>query len=168
MIAVEPLDSPDNDSGGKLFRNTVAAVPPDKSSSKRGKPCSSKHTSPPNKQLPSNSQPYICFNHCHWGKEAWECANPKHCRFEGNGKGGALVASAADPSSRPGHLLMFTDSTSNQQFLVDTGSAYSIVPHSSSEPLQGQPSWQPTEHPFSASMRGCSFPDPRGGFPTAL
>ena len=22
------------------------------------------------------------------GEEAWECANPKHCRFEGNGKGG--------------------------------------------------------------------------------
>ena len=59
---------------------------------------------------------------------------PQALQVRGKRQGGALVASAADPSSRPGHLSMFTDSTSNQQFLVDTGSAYSIVPHSSSEP----------------------------------
>ena len=88
MTAVEPVDSPDNDSGGKLFRNTVAAVPPDKSSSKRGKPCSSKHTSPPNKQLPSNSQPYICFNHCHWARRLGSVPTPSTAGSRETARGG--------------------------------------------------------------------------------
>ena len=44
---------------------------------------------------------------------------------------------AADPPVCPGCLLVFTDSNTNRQFLMDTGSAYSIVPHSSSEPAVG-------------------------------
>ena len=47
------------------------------------------------------------------------------------------MALAADPSGCPSCLLVFTDSTSNKQFLVDTGSAYSIIPYSSSEPASG-------------------------------
>ena len=47
------------------------------------------------------------------------------------------MALAADPSSRPGCLLVFTDSTTNRQLLVDTGSAYSIVPHSLPQPAVG-------------------------------
>ena len=50
---------------------------------------------------------------------------------------GAQAALAAHPSGQPGHLLVFTDSTSNKQFLVDRASAYSIVLHSSSEPASG-------------------------------
>ena len=52
----------------------------------RGKPCGNKHVAAPSKQQSSNNQPFICFNHCHWRKEAWECANSKNCKFEGNGK----------------------------------------------------------------------------------
>ena len=47
------------------------------------------------------------------------------------------MATAASPSGRPGRLLVFTDSTTNRQFLVDKGTAYSIVPHSSPEPAVG-------------------------------
>ena len=44
------------------------------------------------------------------------------------------MAAAAIP---PGRLLVFTDTVSNQQFLVDTGSAYSIIPYRSSAPPSG-------------------------------
>ena len=90
VAAAEPVDTPDSDGCGssELSSNTVAAVPPGKSSSMPGKPRGGKHAAWPNKQLPSNSQPFICFNHFPWSKEAWECTNPKHCRFEGNGKAG--------------------------------------------------------------------------------
>ena len=86
----EPADSPnsDNGGGGELLTDTVAAVPDCKPSSKRGKPRGNRHIAAPSKQQPSNNQPFICFNHCHWGKEAWECANPKYCKFGGNGKAG--------------------------------------------------------------------------------
>ena len=38
------------------------------------------------------------------------------------------MVAATVPSSRPGRLLVLTDSPSKQWFLVDTGSAYSIIP----------------------------------------
>ena len=90
VAAVEPTDSPDSDNGGdgELLTDTVAAVPAGKPSSKRGKPLGNNHVAAPSKQQSSNNQPFICFNHCHWRKEAWECAYPKHGKFEGNGKAG--------------------------------------------------------------------------------
>ena len=44
---------------------------------------------------------------------------------------------AAVPTGRPGLLLILTDTVSNLWFLVDTGSAYSIIPHHSVEPATG-------------------------------
>jgi len=34
------------------------------------------------------NKPYICFNHCKWGKKAWECGDVKNCTFQGNGSAG--------------------------------------------------------------------------------
>ena len=44
---------------------------------------------------------------------------------------------AAVPTGRPGLLLILTDTISKQWFLVDTGSAYSIIPHHSTDPATG-------------------------------
>ena len=44
---------------------------------------------------------------------------------------------ATVPSGRPGRLLVFTDTSSKQWFLVDTGSAYSIIPHQSTAAASG-------------------------------
>ena len=44
---------------------------------------------------------------------------------------------ATVPSGHPGRLLVLTDSSSKQWFLVDTGSAYSIIPHQSTAAASG-------------------------------
>ena len=44
---------------------------------------------------------------------------------------------ATVPSGRPGRLLVLTDSSSKQWFLVDTGSAYAIIPHQSTAAASG-------------------------------
>ena len=50
---------------------------------------------------------------------------------------GASTVVATIPSGRPGRLLVLTDSSSKQWFLVDTGSAYSIIPHQSTAAASG-------------------------------
>ena len=50
---------------------------------------------------------------------------------------GQGLAAAALPDGRPGCLLTLLDQMTKQTFLVDTGSAYSILPHSSSEKPSG-------------------------------
>ena len=49
---------------------------------------------------------------------------------------GATTVAATVPSSRPGAQVL-TDSPSKQWFFVDTGSAYSIIPHQSSKATSG-------------------------------
>jgi hypothetical protein len=49
-------------------------------------------------------------------------------RLVGKQVGQGVVASTAD---RPGKLFFIADSLSVRKFLVDTGSSYSIIPHSS-------------------------------------
>ena len=44
---------------------------------------------------------------------------------------------AVAPSGRPGRLLLLVDVTCRQWFLVDTGSAFSLIPHTSAEPACG-------------------------------
>ena len=44
---------------------------------------------------------------------------------------------ATVPSSRPGRLQVLTDSPSKQWFLIDTGSANSIIPHQSTAAASG-------------------------------
>ena len=78
------------------------------------------------------------------------------------------MVAAAVPSGRPGHLLVFTDSVSNQQFLVDTGSAYSIIPHQSSAPPSGPsvmaadrtsiPCWGRHVRTLNSSKRNYTWP----------
>ena len=55
---------------------------------------------------------------------------PQALQVCGKWKGwGALVAAVAVPYGCPSRLLVFNDATTDQQVLVDTGSAYSIIPH---------------------------------------
>ena len=85
VAAVEAADVSDSDNGD-LLPGAVAAVPPGKGGHKKKKP-----QGPPSVPPMASKQPatqFICFNHCRWGKEAWECGNPKHGKFEGNGKAG--------------------------------------------------------------------------------
>ena len=44
---------------------------------------------------------------------------------------------AAVPQGKPGKLGLLRDEASCQSFLVDSGSVYSILPHSSSEEVSG-------------------------------
>ena len=47
------------------------------------------------------------------------------------------MVAATVPSGRPGRLLVLTDSSSKQWFLIDTSSAYSIIPHQSTAAASG-------------------------------
>jgi len=47
------------------------------------------------------------------------------------------VAAATAPTGRPGRLLLLKDDLTQQQFLIDTGSAYTIIPHQSDEAESG-------------------------------
>ena len=48
-----------------------------------------------------SSTPFICYNHCQWVKEAWECANPKHCQFLGNSKARGISGCISHPLRPP-------------------------------------------------------------------
>ena len=52
--------------------------------------------------------------------------------------GRAVTAATASPG-RPGRLGLLRDDSTNNVFLVDTGSVYSIIPHQSSQPPHGPP-----------------------------
>ena len=82
---MESTEAADSDSGDILL-GAVAAVPPGRGADKKKK--TQNRPSVPPVATKQSSTPFICFNHCRWGKEAWECANPKHCKFVGNGKAG--------------------------------------------------------------------------------
>jgi hypothetical protein len=55
---------------------------------------------------------------------------------------------------RPGRLFFISDSTSQHRYLVDTGSAFSIMPWQSSTPLLGLVSPAPTAAAFHAGGNG--------------
>jgi len=50
-----------------------------------------------------------------------------------------VVAATTPVGPLPGCLGLLRDSTSGRQFLVDTGSVYSLLPHTSSSPANGPP-----------------------------
>ena len=84
-MAVESTEEADSDSGD-IFSGAVAAVLPGRGADKKKK--TPNCPSVPAAATKQSSTPFNCFNHCRWGKEAWECAYPKHCKFVGNGKAG--------------------------------------------------------------------------------
>ena len=49
----------------------------------------------------------------------------------------------------PGQLVYITDQLSHRRFLVDTGAAYSILPHQSSGQPTGPPLAGPDGHPLA-------------------
>ena len=49
----------------------------------------------------------------------------------------------------PGQLIYVNDQLSNRRFLVDTGAAYSILPHHSSSQPTGPPLAGPDGHPLA-------------------
>ena len=85
VAAIEAAEVSDSDNGDPLS-GAVAAVPLGKGGNKKKKPQGRPCVPPAANKQPATQ--FICFNHCRWGKEAWECGNPKHCKFEGNGRAG--------------------------------------------------------------------------------
>ena len=55
------------------------------------------------------------------------------------GKLGGREAVAAVSCGPKGRLALLVDESSQQQFLVDTGCSYSILPHKSKQPTSGLP-----------------------------
>ena len=53
------------------------------------------------------------------------------------GSRGAVVAAAASPVGEPGRLLLLVDEATQERFLVDSGSAFSIIPFTSKAPAEG-------------------------------
>jgi hypothetical protein len=68
----------------------------------------------------------ICYKHWKFGENTYQCQQP--CNWAGTPPPprGQLNAVA------PGQLLHVIDVLTNRRFLVDTGAAYSIFPHTSS------------------------------------
>ena len=92
------------------------------------------------KQKPAHNS--ICLNHCKYGDDVGVCC-PDNCKFrETNWLVGNTV-----PSGRPGCLLVLTDSPSQSQqwFLMDTISAYSIIPHQLEGRGRGQCQTKPSK-----------------------
>ncbi len=50
---------------------------------------------------------------------------------------GTVAAAAASPTGEPGCLLLLVDEATQEKFLVDSGSAFSIIPFSSTAPATG-------------------------------
>ena len=53
------------------------------------------------------------------------------------GSRGAVAAAAAPINGKPGRLLLLVDEATSEWFLVDTGSAFSLIPHQSTERANG-------------------------------
>ena len=52
-----------------------------------------------------------------------------------------------------GGLVYLHDSKTKEKFLVDTGAAVSVLPHTSKDPSTGPPSPEPMENPFRHGVR---------------
>ena len=91
---------------------------------------------PPSPSLPCRPvaavpPPYVCFYHERFGTAARHCCPP--CSWlVSQGHLPPLGAQLAG-----GHLILLRDSISSQDFLVDSGSSYSLLPHQSSAPPSG-------------------------------
>ena len=82
------------------------------------------------------------FFHWSWGDKARNCVTP--LRLAGKLGLWGLVNAVA-----PGQLVYVTDQLSNRRFLVDTGAAYSILPHQSSTLPSGPPLAGPNGRPIA-------------------
>ena len=70
----------------------------------------------------------------HPSEDAFHCATRRTAPGQESRWQGAV---ATVYSGHKGRLAMLVDEASQQQFLVDTGSSYSILPHRSKEPTSG-------------------------------
>jgi hypothetical protein len=94
------------------------------------------HTQPPDRPLQEDARPGAVFPHFY-------VLLPRQIRRAGQTlPGGVCLAGKLGhrgvvAAVRPGRLFFVTDSTSQRRYLVDTGSAFSIMPWQSSAPPSG-------------------------------
>jgi hypothetical protein len=66
----------------------------------------------------------------------------------------AVVTPGAKNTAAPGHLFFITDQISEKKLLVDTGSAYSILPHKSNSAPFGP---RPTARRYAAGAAAAAL-----------